>query len=542
MLSRVGGLVAIAGVLALPFLLRPKDHLLDPAGEPLVILTPHNEAIRYEFARGFRNHIRETTGRRVRIDWRTPGGTNEITRFIASEYTTAFESYWKGRLGRKWTAQVAFAFANPAIQASEGGAGNLDGAVLARKTFLDSDVGIGIDLLFGGGNPAAVRLAASGWLVDARPATPGGELAGGREIPDVVGGSRFRDQEGRWIGTCLSAFGICFNRDVLSRLGVDSVPEAWRDLADPVYFGQLALADPTKSGSAAAAFEMVIQEQMNLREAELEKEPGTSAAEVEERAPREGWERAMRLIRRFGANARYFSDAAPKIALDVAAGDAAAGMCIDFYGRFQSEAVAKGGSSRIGFAMPRAGTSIDADPIGLLRGAPHRDLAIAFIEFVLSPRGQKLWDFKVGAPGGPERYALRRLPISPALYAPEYDAFRSDPEEHPYEQARSFSYRGAWTAPLLRSIAFVVKVMCVDTEDDLREAYRSLVLHSFPPRATAAFDDIALVDYEAAKGPIRAALASGNSVDEAAIANRLVGALRSQYRAVAELARNGDRR
>ena len=50
------------------------------------------------------------------------------------------------------------------------------------------------------------------------------------------------------------------------------------------------------------------------------------------------------------------------------------------------------------------------------------------------------------------------------------------------------------------------------------------------------------VDYEAAKGPIRAALASGNSVDEAAIANRLVGALRSQYRAVAELARTGDRR
>jgi ABC-type glycerol-3-phosphate transport system substrate-binding protein len=286
---------------------------------------------------------------------------------------------------------------------------------------------------------------------------------------------------------------------------------------------------------------MVIQEQMNLRAAELESVAGASA-QADERAPREGWERAMRLIRRLGANARYFSDAAPKIALDVAAGDAAAGMCIDFYGRFQSEAVAHDGSSRIGFSMPQKGTSIDADPIALLRGAPHRDLAIEFIEYVLSLPGQKLWDFKVGTPGGPERYALRRLPILPALYAPEYDALRSDPGEHPYEHARSFTYRGAWTAPLLRSIAFVVKVMCVDTEDDLREAYRSLALHSFPPRAVAAFDDVALVDYEAAKGPFRAALTSGNSVDEAALANRLVAALRTQYRAVAELARAGDPR
>ena len=161
---------------------------------------------------------------------------------------------------------------------------------------------------------------------------------------------------------------------------------------------------------------------------------------------------------------------------------------------------------------------------------------------MLSLRGQKLWDFKVGTPRGPERYALRRLPILPALYAPEYDALRSDPGEHPYEHARSFTYRGSWTAPLLRSIAFVVKVMCIDTEDDLREAYRSLAVHAFPSLAVAAFDDVTLVDYEAAKGPIRAALTSGNSVDEAAIANRLVGALRAQYRAVAELARTGDRR
>jgi ABC-type glycerol-3-phosphate transport system substrate-binding protein len=247
----------------------------------------------------------------------------------------------------------------------------------------------------------------------------------------------------------------------------------------------------------------------------------------------------MRLIRRIGGNARYFTDAAPKIAIDIASGDAAAGMCIDFYGRFQSEA-AHGGPSRIGFSMPEGGTSIDTDAVALMRGAPHRELALEFIEFALSREGQKLWNFKVGTPGGPERYALRRLPVLPELYAPEYAPMRSDPGEHPFEQARAFVYHGAWTGPLLRALSFVVRVMCVDTERDLAEAYRTLATNGFPPRATAAFDDVDLVGYAAATGTIRTALSSGNPLDEVALANRLVAALRAQYRAVAELARGGS--
>src|SRR5678815_864274 len=104
---------------------------------------------------------------------------------------------------------------------------------------------------------------------------------------------------------------------------------------------------------------------MNLRSAELLAEGGTPTT-VNERAPAEGWERAMRLLRRMGANARYFTDSASKIPLDVAMGDAAAGMCIDFYGRFQSEGAqpsgttARSGAARLGFATPRGGTAMDA--------------------------------------------------------------------------------------------------------------------------------------------------------------------------------------
>jgi hypothetical protein len=52
------------------------------------------------------------------------------------------------------------------------------------------------------------------------------------------------------------------------------------------------------------------------------------------------------------------------------------------------------------------------------------------------------------------------------------------------------------------------------------------------------FDDVALVDHAAASGPIRAALGSGNPIDEVVLGNRLVSSLRAQYRSVADLARS----
>ena len=80
------------------------------------------------------------------------------------------------------------------------------------------------------------------------------------------------------------------------------------------------------------------------------------------------------------------------------------------------------------------------DPIGLLRGARNKEAAEMFIAFVLSPEGQKLWNFKVGAPGGPVKYALRRLPVRKELYAPAFAQFRSDPDAQPYEEAKNFHY------------------------------------------------------------------------------------------------------
>jgi iron(III) transport system substrate-binding protein len=65
-------LLLLAAIVALPFLLREKEtqgatggwHAGDPV---LVIVTPHNEAIRYEFERGFSRWHHAKYGKPVKI-------------------------------------------------------------------------------------------------------------------------------------------------------------------------------------------------------------------------------------------------------------------------------------------------------------------------------------------------------------------------------------------------------------------------------------------------------------------------------------------
>ena len=530
--------LALVAVLAVPFVARSTRKRQVPSGdaERLVILTPHNESIRYEFERGFRAYMARR-GRDVEIDWRWPGGTAEITRYLASEYTASFRRHWTEDLGRKWSSAVAAGMARPP---SDGAAGATDVGAEAWRTWLASDVGCGVDLLFGGGSSEFTKHARAGRLVDAGLRERRPELFGAGGIPQTFGGETYWDAQGRWVGTCLSTFGVCYNRDALDRLGVTSPPSSWSALADPVFRNQLAFADPTKSGSVGKAFETIVQNQMNEARRRAAAAGEHDHAKLDWAATHEGWASAVRLIRRISANARYFTDSATKVPLDVSRGEAAAGMCIDFFGRFQGEFVAAlGRPGRMGFATARGETSLDADPIALLRGARHRELAVAFMEFVLSEEGQKLWAFRRGTPGGPERYALRRLPILPRLYDSQFRADRADPDENPYDEERAFVYRPEWTAPLFSAIALVVRVACIDPDSELDAAWRALAEAHFPPQATAAFDDLTLVDYDTVAGPLRAALQSADPLAEANWTIRLVEHHRALYRRVQALAEAG---
>jgi len=514
-----------------PILLhRHADHSADRAADTLVIITPHNEATRYEFGRAFQEAHFEKTGRTVFVDWRTAGGTSEIARYIGAQYLGSFRDYWTRALHRDWTPECA-SFDDPKAATPA--------AVAARKAFLASNAGCGVDLFFGGGSFDYIQMATAGRLVDsgviaAHPelfalpaASPAPAGIVNTHIPQTLGGEPLWDPKGCWIGACLGAFGICYNTDSLARLGIAPPPAQWADLASPRYANELALADPTQSGSVAKAFEMIMQQQI---------------AEAGGNVP-QGWLRGMQLIQRISANARYFTDNATEIPYSVEAGDAAAGMCIDFYGRFESEAVRRlDGTSRMMYETPRGGSSTGADSIGLFRGAPHQALAREFIEFVISQQGQNLWCFRAGTPGGPEKYTLRRLPIRPDLYAPQWRPYEADPDVDPYAPGPSgadFVYQPRWTASLYGVISFAIRTAYIDPHDELKQAWEALNQAGFPPRATAAFCDMSAIDYAHASGPIRDALRSSNKLDSVIMARELDEHFRQQYAKAGSLARRG---
>lgn len=537
MVKRTIILLALVAIIALPFLLRPGQPALEASDRTLVIITPHNEAIRSEFGRGFRQWYRARTGRTVLLDWRMVGGTSDITRYLESEYIASFRNYWTGKLGRPWSAEIQSGFTNPRLPADAP-------AVVqeARRTFLASEVGCGIDLFFGGGSYDFIRQAQAGRLVPTAllQTHPDWFMEGG--IPRVFSGEVFWDPQGLWFGNVLSTYGILYNKDSLARLGLAHPPRQWSDLTDPKYFGELALADPTKSGSMARAFEYMIQQKITQRLAALQAAGGKPAEAMTEQAVREGWVAGLQLIQRIGANGRYFTDSSMKSPIDVSQGDCAAGISIDFYGRSQAEVTdGRGnGNSRLGFEVPRGGTVSSVDPIALLRGAPDPAVGEAFIEYTLTMEGQKLWNFKPGTPGGPVRFALRRLPLRQDFYTHEdWKAYRSDPDAAPFADEEHLVYHPEWTSGVFREMAFVIGAMCLDTHDELTEAWREIIAAGMPPQAMARLSDMSLISYERTQGAIRAAFNSKDKVNEIRIASEIGGAFRRQYREAAALARAG---
>ena len=88
-------LIGIVGVL--PFLFR-KDSLAsvtDDSADVLVIISPHSEPMKYEFEQGFRKYYKKRFNKDVRIDFRAPGGTSDIVRYIHDRYTAQFKMYWE---------------------------------------------------------------------------------------------------------------------------------------------------------------------------------------------------------------------------------------------------------------------------------------------------------------------------------------------------------------------------------------------------------------------------------------------------------------
>jgi ABC-type Fe3+ transport system substrate-binding protein len=241
--------------------------------------------------------------------------------------------------------------------------------------------GIGIDVFFGGGYDPYLALKKTQLLdpyVLPKPLL--------EKIPQSLAGVPLYDPEHTWYGATLAGFGIVYNKVVLELTKLPVI-NTWEDLASPRVFGWVGSSDPRKSGSVHMVYEIILQAY--------------------------GWEKGWRIITGLGANVRNFSSSASQTPKDVTIGEVAYGLAIDFYAWAQ---VKEAGADKIGFVMPDNLTIITPDCVAILKGASNREVAQAFIRFVMSPEGQKLWLLLEKAPDGPQRFQLNRFSVLPSLY------------------------------------------------------------------------------------------------------------------------------
>jgi ABC-type glycerol-3-phosphate transport system substrate-binding protein len=240
----------------------------------------------------------------------------------------------------------------------------------------------------------------------------------------------------------------------------------------------------------ARAFELLVQAEI-LRE--LAENPDNRETALED-----GWRSGLQLIQRLAANSRYFTDSASKIPNDVGQGNAAAGMCIDFYGHsYAHELKNPDGKPRVVWIAPKGGTTLSADPIGVLKGAPHLDIAQEFVEYCLSREAQTLWFGKPGSPGGPLERALHRTPIRKDVYTPGYLANSTMPNAQPYGDPGNFSYQRELTGDSFNTLRQLIKVMCIDSHEEMKSAWRAMRDAGMPADAMAVFSDVSIMTYAA---------------------------------------------
>jgi ABC-type Fe3+ transport system substrate-binding protein len=433
--------IVLVAILGVPFVMRPASDRRDLGVDvpTIVVVTPHVPQIRQEFSEAFdRWHLRKY-GSHVKIDWRQPGGTSEIMKQLEAQYHAAVGA---GRVD----------FSDPKNPVVEAGT-------------------VSTDMMFGGGTyehgrlKTGIRVKVAGKEMVLPLSTPIGfeqSRLDGWFGENKVGAGQLYDPDQYWVGTALSGFGIVYNKELFREIypgREDPYPKSFEDLADPALIGRVTLADPRQSGSVTTAFEGIL----NFY----------------------GWERGWRLLREMCANTRSFTNSSPKTPLDVAQGEAAVGLSIDFYGRGQSQAIVIPGealeTSRVGYIDPKGSTYIDADPVSIMRGAPNFEVSKRFVEFTLTDEAQALWQFynvtsergagnprdESGELMGPRHAELRRMPVRREMYA-KYGSVMIDKVE-PFEVASNVKPAG-WRSAL----PLMMGVFAVDTAHEQRTAWGAL--------------------------------------------------------------------
>ncbi len=345
---------------------------------------------------------------------------------IKYEFIDAFKSWYKQQTGR-----------DVDVQWKDHG-GTSDDIRVIESEFQSNPNGIGVDIFFGGGTDPYFELKRLGLLQSYR--VPDEIL---NSVAPEISGIPLYDKDYTWYAATMASFGIIYNKAVAEKMKMPE-PKVWDDLARPELFGWVGSADPRRSGSVHMCYEIILQAY--------------------------GWERGWQIIMALGANVSTFSSGAGQTPRDCAVGEIVCGPAIDFYAWSQ---IQESGADVIGYVLPEGLTMVNGDAMGILKGAANKEVAQAFIRFVLSEECQKLWLLPKGAPGGPKNYDLMRLSVRPDLYDKVKD--HAIVTANPFKAKSKFAYDAALGSARYALVNDLIGVFIIDMHNRLADTWAKAI-------------------------------------------------------------------
>lgn len=155
-----------------------------------------------------------------------------------------------------------------------------------------------------------------------------------------------------YVGTKAMATGLMINTDKIT-----TRPQAWADLTDAAYAGQLVMPSPLYSGAAAYNLGVILQQE----------------------AMGWGWYEGLK------ANGVKVEKGNGAVQKAVQSGEKAIGIVVDYLALR-----ARAAGAPVEFIYPAEGSLVITEPIGIVAGTPHRQAAESFVDFILSKRGQEV--------------------------------------------------------------------------------------------------------------------------------------------------------
>ena len=209
-------------------------------------------------------------------------------------------------------------------------------------------------------------------------------------IPASIGRPKpipLKDKQGFWVGTALEPYGLVYHPKKIQRLGIPE-PKEWEDLLHPKLRGEVAQCAPTRSSSSNATYEVILS--MHGED--------------------KGWD----WLKKLAANTGHFTARSRDVPTVVAKGEYSAGFAVPSYMAFEEKLA----GFDIKFVAPK-NAFVTPEPMAILAGARNPRAARAFIEFLLTERGQRVFMERGLFPITP-KYKVQGPPGSTAEMAVEF--------------------------------------------------------------------------------------------------------------------------